>query len=119
VHDASVVNLEFIDELKLRSGINKINIVGDKGYIINDAKRKIILKKNVKITFPYRSNQIRQNTPVELIILKKRHCVENFFATLKQFKKIQLRYDSKIKSYAGFVNIALICISFKTILKKS
>ena len=51
--------------------------------------------------------------------LKKRYKIENLFATLKQFKKIQLRYETKIKSFMAFLKIAILFIGYRVLLKES
>lgn len=84
-----------------------INIIGDKGYIINNDK---IVNKNVKIITPKRVNQIIKNNELEEKLLKKRYQVENWFAKLKNFNRIMVRRDKLITTFMGFVYIGCICI---------
>jgi len=97
--------------------LTKINLAGDMGYIINDNKKKLLFKNKIKIIHPYRKNQGRKNSKSDRKILKERHKVENLFASLKQFKKIQLRYDSKIKNYEAFVKLALTFIGLRILFR--
>jgi len=106
----------------LETGIGKtyeIFLVGDKGYIVNDTAKKVLLKRKVKLVHPYRKNQKRTNTKYEKRILKDRHNVENLFAILKQNKKIQQRYEATKKSFTGFIKLAYIYIGYRILLKES
>ena len=44
----------------------------------------------------------------QLKILKKRHKIENAFATLKNKDRVHVRKDKKIKNYLSFVYITLL-----------
>jgi transposase len=118
-HDSKILTDGIIRNMKNNLELNKITIVGDKGYIINDDKKKQFNRRNIKIIHPYRKNQKKKNNKMELKLLGKRYRIENFFAGLKQFKKIQLRYESKIINYEGFLKISLIVIMLRILLKES
>ena len=84
-----------------------INIIGDKGYIINKDK---IINNNVKVVTPKRINQLIRNTQNEKDLLKNRYKVENWFARLKNFNRVMVRRDKLITTFMGFVYIGCICI---------
>jgi hypothetical protein len=84
----------------------KVNLIGDKGYI-TQKKFKLGYKK-ISIITPKRKNQKIQNTYYEKELLKDRHKIENFFASLKTFNRISLRKDKNITNYMSFVYIGLL-----------
>ena len=45
----------------------------------------------------------------------KRIKIENIFARLKMYKRINLRYDKYLRNFSGFIFIALSFISIKII----
>ena len=97
VHDAKIFKSAICDLDELQNLGEKITIVGDKGYIINieNFKKKRILKRNIKLIFPPRKNQKRKSSNKERKALKKRPIIENFFSSMKQFKKIDKRSGSR------------------------
>jgi hypothetical protein len=82
-------------------------IVGDKGFIINKDK---ITNKYITVITPKKINQKIKNTEDNKNKLKKRYTIENFFALLKNFNRINIRRDKLIKTYLGFVYLGCICI---------
>ena len=56
------------------------------------------------------SKQHIKNTPDEKLKLKNRYKIENLFARIKQFNRIQVRRDKKIVSFMGFIHLAVIKI---------
>lgn len=94
-------------------------MISFKTYILNKTKKKILIKRNIKLIHPYRINQKYINNKIETRILKDRHKVEKLFATLKQFKKIQNRYETKIASYKAYLYIALIFMGYRIIINKT
>lgn len=84
----------------------KVNLIGDKGYITKN-KFKVFNRK-VSMTCPKRKNQKRKNTKSEKILLKDRHKIENFFASLKNYNRISLRRDKHILNYMSFVYMGLL-----------
>lgn len=65
-----------------------------------------------------RKNQKRENSKSENISLKYRH-KSKIYSQLKQFKKIQLRYETKIKAYETFLKIAILFIGHRLLLKET
>ena len=60
-------------------------------------------KRNIKDP-----SKIKKLNEREKIIYKKRLIVENRFSSLKNNRRISIRYDSKIESFKGFIYLALI-----------
>lgn len=104
IHDSTLIK-DTINCSKVK--IIKTKIIGDKGYInksFNDNP------EHNKLICPVRKNQKRANTNKELLLLDKRHIVENFFSWLKKFRRVQQRYDKKIKVFTNFVYLATCMI---------
>ena len=84
----------------------KINLYGDKGYVMSKVNKKNLLKKNnVKLVNVKRSNQKKKNTKKEERVLKRRYKVENMFARIIQYNRVHVR-DKTLACYMGFVYIA-------------
>ena len=58
------------------------------------------------------SQMPRRKTPldIDLEIYKWRHLIENFFAKLKEFKRIAMRSDKTDTSFAAMIHAATIVI---------
>ena len=64
--------------------------------------------------YPKRKNQKIKNTKKEKKILKKRHKIDNVFASIKKYDRIMLRKEHKIINYMSFVYIAMMdCLKNK------
>lgn len=59
-----------------------VNLIADKGYINKNIK-KMLNTMHINFNYPYKKNQYNKNTENELILLKKRIKIENFFCLLK------------------------------------
>lgn len=97
--------------------LNKVNLIGDKGYIIKENRKKVLLKRGINMVHPYRKNQKKENTKEELKLLNKRHVIENTYASLKQNKYVQLRYSHTLLSYKSFVYLAVIIMNYRILFK--
>jgi len=106
IHDSKLIE----DTVNLSSiKIISSRIIADKGYINHKMKKKLKRKK-ISLIYPYRKNQKEQNTTFEKNLLKGRYIVENYFSWLKQYRRIQQRYDSTSINYFNFVYLASINI---------
>ena len=103
--------------LQVCSGVHipknyKIEIVGDKGYIVNELeKEKLLNNNNITLITPYRRNQTKKNTPEEIKKLRQRGAVERMFARLKNYNRVHVRRDRNLVNYMGFVYLAALKIS--------
>lgn len=81
--------------------IRNAAILGDKGYD-SDSFRNTIQNQNCVSVIPGRSNRI---SPIEYDkeLYKVRHLIENFFAKIKNFRRIFSRFDKSVRNYASFL----------------
>lgn len=121
VHDAKITE-------KHENDINKFKVkegayfMADKGY---DSKRirELIIRNKMKPLIPQNKRNIKNEAKIikqtneEKIKFRKRIIIENTFNKLKQYRKINLRYESKCKNYIGFVYIGLTKLILKIIEK--
>ena len=87
-----------------------INLIGDKGYLLNKNMKDQLNRLNVKMIAPTRKNQKKKNTKKEKRKLKKRYKVENMIAKIKKFSRIHVRKDKKLSTFMGFIYIGFIVI---------
>ena len=97
-------DVSFADELS--SNIYHCYIIEDKGYDSNRHRENLSLNNNIPV-IPGRSNRI------EKIIYDKekfrlRGRIENFFAMLKENRRLALRYEKSDLSFLAFIAIATI-----------
>jgi len=111
VHDNSFIYTHINDISFLNN--NKTLLLADKAYegknIRNNLKihnysLMVAKKKNAKSIYKFNKK-----------IYKKRIIIENTFQKLKIFRRIQIRYDSLVNTYFGFVFLAISSIIFKNI----
>lgn len=110
-HDVTAVE-EIIDQIDIK--IVHSRLIGDKGYVNQNLKQKLKQKK-IHLVYPYRKNQSTKNTAEELKLLKQRHIVENVFAWIKKYRRIQLRYDKKKENFLQFCYFCIVDITCKKI----
>ena len=108
VDKGSCHDLKLFD--KTIEGVKTKIIVGDKGYTSQKRKEEL-RKKGIKLLYPFKKNSKKVNSAKEKKILKKRHLVENAFSHLKKFKRIDSRYEVKLKYFVGFVELGVVLIS--------
>lgn len=145
-----ISQLDSIPNLKYKSLQAKINIVGDKGYIMDKAKIPVLKNIEVEIITPpkvyvwkntkkeqrerkkgmiklvkkkktdkkktdKKEYKVRVMTEEKKEILKKRAIIENTFATLKQFKRLANRYETKVTSFKALIKLGMILMGNRTI----
>lgn len=97
VHDINIVE-DTISNSIIK--LNNTSIGADKGYISKKLKDKLKIDKNIEFITEYKkNNKNTENKNKNISFLKNRYIIENFFAWLKNNKKIQLRYDKYIHNY--------------------
>jgi len=93
--------------------LNNRIILGDKGYISNALKNKLKTENNINLITPYRKNQKTILNDKEKKLMKKRHIIENYFASLKKkFKSIRLRYTKKDANFLSIIYLSAILMLF-------
>ena len=65
----------------------------------------LIRKNNGQIVMPAKSNAIDQRH-YEQHLYKARHLIENFFASLKQYRGIATRYDKLDQNFLSAIYLA-------------
>ena len=89
------------DSEKIRIKLNEVNF----GILICDRN-----KRNIKDAIKFKQLELSET---DKTLLKKRHKVENIFSHLKQFKRVQTRYDKKINNFYNCVLMASLMIAIK------
>ena len=90
----------------LRDHIESSFVLADKAYDTNEI-RKFIDDSEAFPVIPNKSNRIEKH-PYDPAIGKLRYKVENAFAKLKRFRRINTRYDKLPQTFMGFVNLATL-----------
>jgi hypothetical protein len=115
IHDVMMIQTS-INNIKTQfTNLNDITLTGDLGYLTS--KQHILNNKNILLITPKRKNQTTQNTEIESIKLKLRYKIENCFGIIKQYERIILRKEKKIKTFMSFMYIAC-AIENNKLLKK-
>lgn len=84
-------------------------LLADKAYDARERVLDLLEKAGVQIVIPPKSNRIEPREYDE-DIYKIRHLIENFFATLKQFRGIATRYDKRASAFLGAIYLAAAVI---------
>lgn len=108
-HDSKTTTTSINDLLKNKFKCNKIFLIGDKGYILNEKNKQILFKKyKIEIVHPHRKNQKKKTSKKHKKLLKKRYVVENVISKLKQCNRVCFRKDRLKSTYIGFCFLALV-----------
>ena len=82
------------------------NFVADKGYDSN----KIIEaaeKRGMTAVIPSKANRVVKRT-IDIHVYRERHLVENFFCTIKRYRRVATRYEKLATNFLGFVLFAAV-----------
>lgn len=112
-HDIPLLKNHFND-LFIISKKHSITLLADKGYISKHLSHDLN-SYSYKLMTPKKSNMKTNNTSYNPVLYKQRICVEHTFSHLKNFRRIQLRYDSSIQVYSSFVYLAFSILIFRKI----
>ena len=117
IHDVKTIE-ESLQKLTCKYRLDKryvTNIVGDKGYIINQQKRSQLFNTyKMKLVTPKRCNQLHSVTKQTKALLKERYKVEHVFCRLDKFIRLRSRVDRYIDNYESFNYLAMVSITIKT-----
>lgn len=80
------------------------NFIADKGYDSN-AVVAAARAKGMKVVIPSRENR-KVRRPMDTHLYRERHLVENFFAKLKQWRRVATRYEKTARNFLGLVLLA-------------
>jgi hypothetical protein len=101
----SLDSLGFANELPIPNYV-VCNVIGDKGYI---SKNKYFIgKRNVTLITPKRKNQKEKTTNYDKKQLRDRYKVENLFATIKAYNRVNVRHETKLNTYLSFVYMSFL-----------
>lgn len=112
VHDNSFIDAH-INDIAFLNKNKKTLLLADKAYEgknirdnlkIHNYSLMVAKKKNAKTKYKFNKKTY-----------KKRIIIENTFQKLKIFRRIQIRYDSLVNTYFGFLFLAISIIIFKNI----
>ena len=114
---------EHFDSLKINLNLEKTkNSNRYKPYFLADgiynSSKNINFLKDKGFTPIIASNSHTEPLPMtnkEKIIYKKRIIIENYFANIKQFRRLAFLYDKTIKTYLSFVHLGSALLLFKKI----
>ena len=82
------------------------NFIGDKGYDANHVI-EAAEAKGMNVVIPPKSNR-KDPRSIDVHMYKERHLIENFWARLKQFRRVATRYEKTARNFLGFVLVASI-----------
>jgi transposase len=110
VHDTNMVD-ENLENIKIK--VVGSRLLADKGYNSQKLKTSLAEKHNLKLIYPIKKNQTNKCfSTSELDLLKGRTIVENYFAWMKSFRRLLVRYDKHLVHYASFCylgSLNIIC----------
>ena len=115
-HDNTVFERHIQDALILMPNKNK-TVLADKAYS-SYKNYKLLEKNNIKHIIPPRKNmKIAKTYTFDKKVYIKRNKIENVFAILKNYKRINCRYDKYIKTFSRFIYLALSIFAINIINK--
>lgn len=95
----------------LVDGIDATTIIADKAYD-SDKIRKVLVADGIIPVIPWKSNR-RNPGVLDKAAYKTRHLVENYFAKIKQYRRVATRYDKTDTSYAGMIDLVATIIALR------
>jgi transposase len=93
-------------------------LIGDKGYD-SDPLREQLKEKGIELIAPHRKNRKKPHTQDgrKLRRYKRRWIVERTIGWIGNFRRLIVRWDRYITSYAGLFHIACALIVLRKVLK--
>ena len=86
-------------------------VIADKAFD-SDNIRKSLAASGIITVIPSRVNR-RHPYPLDKVAYKTRHLVENYFARIKQFRRIATRYEKTDTSFAGMLDLVATVIAIR------
>ena len=90
---------------KLIPELQADTLLGDKGYDADERVIDLLQSQGKTAVIPPRRNRKHLRT-YDTHLYKARHLIENFFATLKQYRAIATRYDKLAVNFLGAIHLA-------------
>jgi hypothetical protein len=105
IHDIKIL----YDTLPKKTFFTKL--IGDKGYISENIKKKLQRNRKINLITNYRKNQKKKQN----INISSRITIEHFNCLIKQNKIINIRYDKSIESYENMVYLGCLYRSLQIV----
>jgi transposase len=86
-------------------------LIGDKGFD-NDWLRRELDARGALAVIPPKADRTT-NIPCDFAMYRWRHLIENFFCSLKNYRRIATRYDKTDQSFAAMINLVGIALALK------
>ncbi len=84
-------------------------VIADKAYDVDKIRNSLAAREIITV-IPSKVNR-RHPYPLDVDAYKTRHLVENYFARIKQFRRIATRYDKTDTSFAGMIDLVATVIA--------
>ena len=91
--------------------LKKCNILADKAHGTKEI-RDYLHEQSVTYTIPPKVS-VKHSWPFDKEVYKHRNVIERFFNRLKEFRRVETRYDKRDDSFFAFVLIAATYIAFR------
>jgi transposase len=95
----------------LIEGIEIGALIGDKGFD-TDWLRTDLNDRGVLAVIPPKAGR-KIDIPCDFAMYRWRHLIENFFCSLKQYRRVATRYDKTDQSFAAMIYLAATAIALK------
>jgi len=92
-------------------GLDFAALLADKAFD-NNALRLNLNERGAQAVIPSKANR-KQPIPCDFEMYKWRHLIENFFCSLKQFRRIATRYEKTDQSFAAMIHLVAIAIALR------
>ena len=100
----------------LLEGIPTEELIADKAYDSNRIRLQLA-SAGIEAVIPPRTLR-KVALWYDIDRYAERHFVENFFAKIKQFRRIATRYEKTAACFAGMINLAALYLETKTIRRR-
>ena len=108
VHDLHFIDFHCKDLHKIFRNNKASYLLADKAYFSSKLKTKL-LTHNCNLMVPCKKNT-KPLLPFNKLIYKKRINVEHLFAEIKNFRRINTRYDKIFSVYKEFIYLGFSCL---------
>jgi transposase len=112
IHDLSFIDKHLRDLFIIKNNAPHI-LLADKAYTSTNTRNKLALI-NCSIMVPNKLNA-KNKLPFDKKLYKKRIIIEHTFQKLKNFRRINMRYDSYFSTFLSFIFLSASIIIFKKI----
>ena len=96
------------------SGLSPQYVLADAGYDSNAIREQICENHGIACIRPNPTR--RFEPPYDKQRYKNRNVIERFFGLIKHFRRVATRYEKKAENFLGFVWLAVVLVSLKSIV---